>query len=286
LWSVLTRLKADKENKLTLVEKAKLYDGKILPGYTEDSVKELRDKYPTEGMDRGISARYVQNKISNALASNYKYINPFMVLNEIEMGLRNYPLITNEDDRKFFTGCVDLAKTELEEILKNEVQKALVSDENAIVRLCANYIDNVFATIDNTKIIDPYTGREVEPDERLMRSIEEKADIPEQMANDFRRSIAANVGSISKKPGGKFEWHTNPKLAKALEKKLFEETRDHIKLSALNVGASTVAPEVLEKIDAVKKRLVDHYGYNNESATDVLNFVASIFARGDLVEQG
>jgi serine protein kinase len=283
LWSTLTRLKGDKENKLSLVDKVKLYDGKNLPGYTEDTVKELRDKYPGEGMDRGISARYVQNKISNALASNYKYINPFMVLNEIEMGLRNYALITNEDDRRFYAGCVDLAKQELEEILKNEVQKALVSDENAIVRMCSNYIDNVFAHIEKSKIIDPYTGREVEPDERLMRSIEEKADIPEQLADDFRRSIAANVGSVSKKPGGKFEWNTNPKLAKALEKKLFEETRDHIKLSALNVGAATVAPEVQEKIDAVKKRLVDHHGYNNESATDVLNFVASIFARGDMV---
>ena len=284
LWSILTRLKNDKENKLSLVDKVKLYDGKILDGYTEDTVKELRDKYPGEGMDRGISARYVQNKISNALASNYTYINPFMVLNEIELGLRNYPLITNEDDRKFYAGCVDLAKQELEEILKNEVQKALVSDENAIVRLCSNYIDNVFAHIEKSKIIDPYTGREVEPDERLMRSIEEKADIPEQLADDFRRSIAANIGSVSKRTGGKFEWNTNPKLAKALQKKLFEETRDHIKLSALNVGAATVAPEVQEKIDAIKKRLVDHYGYNNESATDVLNFVASIFARGDLVE--
>lgn len=284
LWDILTRLKVDKEAKLSLVDKAKLYDGKTLPGYTEDTIKELRDKYPTEGMDRGISARYSQNKISNALASNFNYINPFMVLNEIEAGLRNYPLITNEDDRKFYAGCVDLAKEELEEILKNEVQKALVSDDNAILRLCSNYIDNVFAYIENSKVLDPYTGREVEPDERLMRSIEEKADIPEQMAPDFRRSIAANVGSIHKK-GGKFEWNTNPKLAKALEKELFERTRDTIKLSALNVGAAVVAPENQEKIDQIKKRLVDHYGYNNESATDVLNFVASIFARGDLVEE-
>lgn len=289
LWSVLTRLKQDKENKLTMVEKAKLYDGKSLPGYTEDTVKELRDKQPTEGMDRGISARYVQNKISNALAGHFNYINPFMVLNEIEQGLRTYSLITNEDDRRFFATCVDLTKTELEEILKNEVQRALVSDEGAIVRLCSNYIDNVFASIEKSKIIDPYTGREVEPDERLMRSIEEKADIPERLADDFRRSVAAHVGSISKKAqargdNAKFEWSTNPKLARALEKKLFEETRDTIKLSALNVGAAVVAPEHQKKVDAVKQRLVEHYGYNNESATDTLNFVASIFARGDIVE--
>jgi serine protein kinase len=36
-----------------------------------------------------------------------------------------------------------------------------------------------------------------------------------------------------------------------------------------------------EKIDIVKSRLIKNYGYDEESATDVLNFVASIFARGD-----
>jgi len=35
-----------------------------------------------------------------------------------------------------------------------------------------------------------------------------------------------------------------------------------------------------EKIDVVKSRLIRNYGYNEASATDVLNFVASIFARG------
>ena len=35
-----------------------------------------------------------------------------------------------------------------------------------------------------------------------------------------------------------------------------------------------------EKIDVVKQRLIRNYGYNESSATDVLTFVASIFARG------
>ena len=35
-----------------------------------------------------------------------------------------------------------------------------------------------------------------------------------------------------------------------------------------------------EKIDIVKQRLIRTYGYNDSSATDVLQFVASIFARG------
>ena len=41
------------------------------------------------------------------------------------------------------------------------------------------------------------------------------------------------------------------------------------------------AIEVSAKIDVVKSRLVRDYGYDDESANDILNYVASIFARGD-----
>ena len=43
--------------------------------------------------------------------------------------------------------------------------------------------------------------------------------------------------------------------------------------------------ETQEKIDVVKGRLIRDYGYDDESATDVLNFVASIFARGDVKDR-
>ena len=39
------------------------------------------------------------------------------------------------------------------------------------------------------------------------------------------------------------------------------------------------------KIDVVKQRLIKHFGYNETSATDVLNYVASIFARGDTKQE-
>jgi hypothetical protein len=34
-------------------------------------------------------------------------------------------------------------------------------------------------------------------------------------------------------------------------------------------------------IDIIKARLIRYFGYNEVSATDVLNYVASIFARGN-----
>lgn len=284
LWSVLTRLQDDKDGKISLVEKAKLYDGRSLPGWTEDSVKEMRDKYPEEGMV-GISCRYTQDKISNCLSSHYDYINFFMVLNELKMGLDHQSLINNQEDKSRFVHCIDLARKELDEILKNEVQKALVGDEKAIERLCANYIDNVMAYINRTKIRNPLTEQDQEPDERLMRSIEEKIDVPEVGADDFRRMLAGFIGHLAHS-GKEFRWDSNPQLKRALEAKLFEDTKDHIKLSALDIkGAAVVDKDIQEKIDSVKKRLIDQYGYNDKSATDVLSYVASIFARGDVSEE-
>jgi serine protein kinase len=49
-------------------------------------------------------------------------------------------------------------------------------------------------------------------------------------------------------------------------------------------GAAVVDKDLQEKIDAVKTRLVKDFGYNDRSATDVLDFVSGIFSRGDLAE--
>jgi serine protein kinase len=79
MWAVLTRLEDPKKHNLTLMQKLKLYNGKSLPGFTEDNVKELRKESQREGMD-GISPRYIQDKISNSLVSdmNERCINPFI----------------------------------------------------------------------------------------------------------------------------------------------------------------------------------------------------------------
>ncbi len=42
MWAVLTRLEEPKKANLTLLQKLKLYNGKSLPGFTEDNIKELR----------------------------------------------------------------------------------------------------------------------------------------------------------------------------------------------------------------------------------------------------
>lgn len=280
MWAILTRLEDPKKHSLSALQKLKLYDGKTLPGYTQDTVKELRKESNREGMD-GISPRYVQDKIANCLVSDrgQMSINPFMVMNELESGLRSHSLITNEDDRKRYTDLLAVVKQEYEDIVKNEVQRAISADDDAIARLCGNYIDNVKAYTQREKVKNPYTGQDEEPDERLMRSIETKIDIPESRKDDFRREIMNYIGALAIE-GKQFDFRTNERLYKALELKLFEDQKDSIKLTSL--VSNVVDKEAQEKIEVVKQRLIRNYGYDEVSATDVLTYVASIFARGEI----
>ena len=281
MWAVLTRLAEPKKAGITKMQKMRLYDGKSVEGFTEDSIKELKEEAPREGM-QGISPRYIQDKISNALVSHQaqleKAINPFMVMNELEGGLSHHSLITDEELKKEYKELLAVVREEYEDIIKGEVQKAISADEDAIRRLAANYIESVRAYTQHERVRNRYTGRDEEPDERLMRSIEEKINIPDSRKDDFRQEIMNYIGALAL-DGKKFEYNTNARLLKALELKLFEDQRDTIKLK--NLVSSVVDDETQQKIDVVKQRLIKYFGYNDTSAADVLNYVASIFARGD-----
>lgn len=282
LWVILTRLQDPLDGSVTLVEKAKLYNGQSLPGWTEDKVKELRENAEFEGL-HGISARFVQNVISNVLVARGRdCINAFQVLNEIASRLKDYALIGDEDERK---RCVDLVADvtkEWDEIIKDEVRKVLIGDEDAIERLCTQYIDNICAYVEDTKVVNPITEREEPPNERLMRSIEEKIGVGEHQIDDFRRSVMTHMGSVSQK-GNKFDWKTDPRLKEALQAKLFEDTKDTVKLARLSSGAAVVDRDIQEKIDSLKQRLMRDHGYCDQCAADILEYASSIFARGDIM---
>ncbi|MBI4481926.1 MAG: serine protein kinase [Acidobacteria bacterium] len=285
LWAVLTRLEDPKKFDVTLLQKLKLYNGKSLPGFTEDNVKELRDEAPTEGM-AGISPRYIQDKISNALvaensldgSATVQCINPFMVLKELEEGLDHYSLITNKDLKERYRKLIAVAREEYEDILKKEVQRAISADEEGIKRLCGNYVDNLKAYVQKEKMVNKFTGEKEEPDEQLMRSIEDKINIPESRKDDFRREILNYIGALAIE-GKSFDYRANERLYKALEAKLFEDSKDSIKLTTI-LSHTVVDKDQLEKIETVKHRLIRDYSYCEICAQDVLSFIASIFARG------
>ena len=125
-------------------------------------------------------------------------------------------------------------------------------------------MDNIKAYTQKERVKNKYTGQDEEPDERLMRSVEEKIDIPESRKEDFRREIMNYIGALAV-DGKKFDYRTNERLQKALELKLFEDQKDTIKLTT--VVSNVVDRETQEKIDIVKQRLIKNYGYNFNSNT-------------------
>jgi len=278
MWAILTRLKEPKNQQISLIQKLKLYNDKMLPGFTEDHVKELMEEAEHEAME-GISPRYIQDKISNALVrEDTKCVNPFMVLRELEDGLYHHSLITSDQQRKRYKELIAVVRQEYEEIVKNEVQRAISADKEALQRLCDKYIENVMAYLNKERVKNPITGEFEEPDERFMRAIEEKIDIPESRKDDFRREIMNYIGTLAVK-GKKFDYRSNERLRRALELKLFDDQKDTIRLSTL--VTSVIDKETQEKIDIVKSRLIRDFGYCEICATDVLNFVASLFARSE-----
>jgi serine protein kinase len=282
MWAILTRLEEPKKADLTKLQKLKLYNGKTLPGYNEDNVKELRKEAIREGLD-GISPRYIQDKISNSLVKNSQAgcLNPFMIFNELESGLKHHGLISSPDQLDHFREMLAVARQEYEDIVKNDVQKAISVDETAIQTLCANYIDHVKAYTQKEKIRNKYSGKLEDADERFLRSIEEKIDIPESRKDDFRREIMNYIGALAIE-GKQFDYKMNERLHRALELKLFEDQKDSIKLTT--IISNVVDKATQEKIDVIKTRLIKNFGYCDICSTDALNFVASIFAKGDSIK--
>src|SRR5882724_7829342 len=111
MWACLTRLEEPKHANLTLLQKLKLYNGKTLPGFTEDNIIELKREAANEGM-HGISPRYIQDKISNALVAHpdEDNMNPFMVLHELETGLRHHSLISSQEQLNHYKELLAVVK--------------------------------------------------------------------------------------------------------------------------------------------------------------------------------
>ena len=120
----------------------------------------------------------------------------------------------SDEKRREYRELIAVVKDEYEDIVKNEVQSAISADEEAIAKLCSNYIDNVKAYTQREKVKNKYTGKSEEPNERLMRSIEEKIDIPESRKDDFRREIMNYIGALAI-DGKTFDYSTNERLHRA-----------------------------------------------------------------------
>lgn len=115
----------------------------------------------------------------------------------------------------------------------------------------------------------------MDPDERLMRSIEEQIGITENSKRAFREEILIRISLYARK-GKKFEYHTHERLKEAIEKKLFTDLKDVVKITT----TSKLPDEnQLKRSNEVIKRLVENHGYCSVCSNELLKYVGSLLNR-------
>jgi serine protein kinase len=275
IFAILTRLEASKKAGMSLMKKLKLYDGEDIEDFKQKDIKELQEEAIREGMD-GISPRYVINRLSNALVKqNTTCINPIDALRALRDGLDQHTSITREE-RERYLNFIQEARKEYDEMAKKEVQRAFVySYEESARTLLNNYLDNVEAYCNKTKLRDPITDEEMEPDEQLMRSIEEQIGITENAKKSFREEILIRISSLARR-GQTFEYTSHERLKEAIEKKLFADLRDVVKITT---STRTPDKEQLRKINDVVNRLMSEHGYCHVCANEILRYTGSLLNR-------
>jgi serine protein kinase len=275
MFAIMTRLEEPKKANVDIAKKMKLYDGEDVEGFKSKDVRELKEETVREGMD-GISPRYIINRLSNALVrDNITCINPIDALRAIKDGFDQHTGIT-PDERERYLNMIALARREYDNISKTEVQRAFVySFEEMARNMCNSYLDNVEAYCNKEKIKDPITEEELEPDERLMRSIEEQIGISENAKNTFRQEILIRISSYSRK-GKAFEYNSHERLKEAIEKKIFADLKDVVKITT---SAKTPDADQLRRINEVVDRLVSDHGYCPVCANELLSYVGTLLSR-------
>lgn len=286
LFTVLTRIYEPSDQNIRILQKALVYNGTgdddIDEDKLRDEAKELGDL--AEGLF-GISSRVTSDEVSAAIMdetlssmdSDSANLFPLTVFDYLEDNLGNRGSVDEEKLDKYMN-YLEIVREEYESRAVDDVREALAYDPEEIQSQGEKYLDHVMAYIDDTTVEDELTGQEREPDEKFLRSVEEKLDIPEDRKDDFRQEVS-NWVSRRAREGQSFDPTDNERLQRALEKKIWEEKKHNINFRALISSG-----DVEEKEDANQwiQTLVDKKGYSRQGAKDVLEFAGAIVAEPEI----
>ncbi|HZO27905.1 MAG TPA: protein prkA [Chloroflexota bacterium] len=275
MFAVLSRLEPSKKAGMSLMKKLKLYDGEEVDDFGQKDVRELQDEAVREGMD-GISPRYVINGLSAALVrGDTTCINPIDALRALRDGMEHHPGLSRER-REELLNLIAETRREYDELAKKEVQRAFVySYEQSAKTLLDNYLDNVEAFCNKNKLRDPITEDEVDPDEQLMRSVEEQIGISENAKKAFREEILIRLSSMARR-GQSFTYRSHERLREAIEKKLFADLKDIVKITT---STKTPDAEQLRRINEVADRLIAEQSYCPVCANELVKYVGALLSR-------
>ena len=272
MFAVLSRLHPS--NKVDALTKMKLYDGKdvIEKGTVKKiEINDLRDEARDEGMT-GISTRFIMKAIDAALSDSDKnMVTPISIRDALIKQVKDQIVV--EDDRNRFLDF--LGKTLHDEylnILEKEITKAFVSayDEQA-ESLFNNYLDHADAYVNMSTVKDGVTNEEIHPDEPFMASIEEQIGITGTSRENFRVDITAFMFSKLRR-GEKVNWKSYAPLREAIESKLTSSVKQ---ISRIVTKSKSRDKKQQGKYNEMVGTLIEEYGYDEDSAEEVIKFAAN-----------
>ncbi|MBX5467040.1 MAG: protein prkA [Firmicutes bacterium] len=275
--SVLSRLSKPKDASLTLLDKAKLYNGDRIKEYSDHQIQQLKREDPREGLT-GLSPRDAMNVLTHAMGQTARpCINPIDYLRAAKTFAETGRFLshhTREDQQKL-VDYIALVRGEYDKTVKKTVMKAFVhAFDQAAQTLFENYLQHAEADIQKTKVVDPITGEPREPDVAFLRQIEEQIGVSEGAARAFREEILLKAGSAARQ-GRPFRWDSHPRLQEGIERRLFADVRNLVRTTT---STKTPDKDQEEKLRAVKDRLKED-GYCEHCAAALLDYAGSLLQR-------
>ena len=276
IFAILTRVHKSERADLNLTKKLRLYAGEDVEKVSEADVERIHKETPDEGLT-GVSPRFVVNALSNAITrSELHSLTSMEVLLAIKDAIESDARMEAKQKGAWIDFLISARKDFYNRWVKEDVHKALfTSFEEEAQSLLDKYLDEVEAVLEHKEIEDPITNETRAPDERFMRSVEDKIEISDSGKNSFRQEVVRKA-MMSYKHGEKFTLDSHSRLHEAIEKYLFEERRDVLRLVTSKTRPDE---EAQKKISAVEQRLIEEYGYDSHSAREALNYVTTLLSQ-------
>jgi serine protein kinase len=276
VFGILTRLSKAEREGLDLSKKVRIFAGEAVEGFSENEAARLRAEVPEEGLT-GVSPRFIINAISTAITrGNTRSLTSMELLLALKDAIENDARIDAKQKKNWFDHLVTARKEFYNRWVKEDVHRALfASFEDEAQQLLEKYLDEVEASLDQRPVTDPMTGENRAPDERFLRSVEEKIKVSDSGKQSFRQEVVRKA-MVAFKTGEKFRLASHARMRDAIEQYLFEERRD-----VLRLVTSTSRPddEARKKISVVQERLVKEYGYDEHSAKEALSYVTTLLSQ-------
>ncbi len=276
VFAILTRHTKPEREGLDLPKKVRIFAGEAVEGFSDNEAARLRAEAPDEGLS-GVSPRFVINALSTAITrGNAKSLTSMELLLALKDAIESDARIDAKQKKQWFDHLVTARKEFYNRWVKEDVHKALfASFQDEAQQLLEKYLDEIEAALDQRKVTDPITGENRAPDERFLRSVEEKIKVSESGKQSFRQEVIRKA-MVAFKAGEKFCLASHDRVREAIEQYLFEERRD-----VLRLVTSTARPDedARQKISVVQERLVSEYGYDEHSAQEALNYVTTLLSQ-------